>query len=171
MKPLTNTPDLLVLDHKPWLMSLAMLAGLINFLGVGLNALMEGEILFGVMFSGIGTLAWGGCFLAFSRRVQLIFDARAGQIVKRKRSFFGYAQDVYPLAALRGAELEETRRDGSSMYRPVLVLDGQANLPVVSYYTSGSDPRRTVDAINAWHDARQSPTQLDTSLDSGPRTS
>jgi hypothetical protein len=161
MKTHTNTPDLLVLDHKPWLLSLSMLVGLLIFLGVGSTALMQGEVLFGLMFSGIGTLAWGGCFLAFSKRVQLIFDARAGQIVKRKRSFFGYAQDVYPLDALCGAELEETRRDGSSMYRPVLVMTGQPNLPVVSYYTNGSGPRRTTEAVNLWLEARQSPMQLD----------
>ncbi|WP_432449062.1 hypothetical protein [Aliiroseovarius marinus] len=113
------------------------------------------------MFAGIGGLVWGGCFAVFTKRVQLILDVQAGQIVKRKRSFLGYTQDVYPLDALRAAKLEETRSDGSTMYRPVLVMDGQPNLPVVSYYTNGSGPRRTAEAINGWLDARKSATQLD----------
>ncbi len=127
---------------------------------------MDGEWVFGLMFGGIGTLTWGLCFAVFAKRVQLIFDTRVGQIVKRKRSILGYAQDVYPLGALRGATLEESRSDGSTMYRPVLLMEGQENLPVVSYYTNGSGPRRTADAINEWYKAHQSPMQLD----SDPRT-
>ncbi|WP_424940642.1 hypothetical protein [Aliiroseovarius sp. S253] len=161
MKTLTKTPDLLVLDHKPWLLSLGMIAGLLIFLGIGFNALMDGELVFGLMFAGIGTLTWGVCFVVFAKRVQMIFDTKAGQIVKRKRSVLGYAQDVYPLEDCHGAVLEESRSDGSTTYRPVLVFDGQPNLPVVGYYTNGSGPRRTADAINAWFAERQSPMQLD----------
>ncbi|SMR70973.1 hypothetical protein SAMN04488030_0593 [Aliiroseovarius halocynthiae] len=161
MKILTNTPELLVLDHKPWLISLAMMAGMLIFLGVGITAITQGEWVFGLMFGGIGGSVWGICFLVFTKRVQIIFDTHAGQIVKRTRSFFGYAQDVYPLSPLCGAELEETRRDGSSMYRPVLVMTGQPNLPVVSYYTNGSGPRRTTEAVNRWLETRSTPMQLD----------
>lgn len=161
MKVLTNTQEMLILDHKPWLLSLGMIAGLLIFLAIGGSALLNGELLFGLMFAGIGTVVWGICFMVFAKRVQLILDMEAGQIVKRKRSVLGYAQDVYPLDALRGAELEETRSDGSTMYRPVLVMNGQPNLPVVSYYTNGSGPRRTADAINAWIEAHLSPMQLD----------
>lgn len=161
MKVLTNTQEMLILDHKPWLLSLGLIAGLLTFLAIGGSALLNGEVLFGMMFAGVGIAVWGICFMAFAKRVQVILDMQAGQIVKRKRSVLGYAQDVYPLQALRGAELEETRSDGSTLYRPVLVMDGQPNLPVVSFYTNGFGPHRTADAINAWVEAHLTPMQLD----------
>lgn len=166
MKILTNTPDLLVLDHKSWLLSLGLMAGLLIFLAIGITATMNGEWIFGVMFGGIGTVVWGGCLAVFTKRVQLIFDVRAGQVVARKRSVLGYKQDVYPLDTLRGAKLEESPDKEPDMHRPVLVLDGRPNFPLVSYYTNGSGPRRMVDAINAWVEQRSDPTQLD----SAPQT-
>lgn len=167
MKTLMNTPEMLILDHKPWVLSLGMLAGLLIFMGVGIGAMTQGEWLFGLMFAGIGGLTWGGCFLVFAKRVQLIFDTQAGQIVKRKRSFFGYAQDVYPLDAFRGVKIEESRSDGSTTYRPVLMFDGQPDLPVVSYYTNGRQPHRTAQAINGWRDGNPA---LASMLDSDPQS-
>ncbi|WP_432449061.1 hypothetical protein [Aliiroseovarius marinus] len=39
MKLSVNTPQMLILDHKPWLLSLGMLAGLLIFVGVGFAAM------------------------------------------------------------------------------------------------------------------------------------
>ena len=151
MKPTTNTPDMLIIDHKPWLIAAGLVIGVLIYLGIGISAMFsDGQFLFGAMFAVIGTLVFGACFTGFVRRVQVIFDRPANAVVHRRRSVWGYTQEVFALDDLIKARIDEHQSDGTTMYRPVLVFENQPDFPIVVAYDNTRMSHRTVDAVNTW---------------------
>ena len=89
-------------------------------------------------------------FLIKTRRATL--DRASGKVVLASRGVFGHSETSYPLSALQVATLESNRsEEGGTTYRAVLRFSDQAGIvPLAPYFTSGSGPSRTVNAINAW---------------------
>lgn len=162
MKVTRNTPDQLILSDTPWLIGIMLILFILVFTGAGI-AITVSETWAGLIFAffggGMGVMA----FCVFVRRVQVILDRPADQLLIRRQSVFGYSAVEHSLSDLSHAELESTtsRRKGSSstLYRPVLVLSrgmSAGRHPVVAAYTNGKGPARLVDAVNAWlEDAQQ----------------
>ena len=77
------------------------------FVGAGLIVASRESLpdfLFAVFGGGIGA----ACFVAFVRRVQVIFDRDSNLISIRTRSVYAYTQETYPMNQLRKAVLETT---------------------------------------------------------------
>ena len=170
MKVVRHTPDQLIVANVPWLIGILISLFILVFAGAGLFMLSQGIGSGLVFLLGGGGLGLGA-FAAFVRRVQVIFDRPGDSITIRRRSVFGYTQDRYPLSGLVRAELEETRSEGTRVFRPVLVLGdrgGARRVPVVLSYTSTAGPQRIVDAVNAWLGAAAPGAQG--ALDSAPQS-
>ncbi len=144
-----NTPDQLIVADIPWVMGVLLIAFILIFVGVGLSLVISGEwmgLMFVVLGGGIGAIA----FVAFVRRVQMIFDRPTDRIIHRRRSVFGYSEDIHPLSELKGVTLETSySRKGGTMYRPTLLLNGD-RVPIVQSYTNTRGPKKLADAIEAW---------------------
>ena len=100
----------------------------------------------GALFMGMGAIT----FIAFVRRVQIVFDRPAGTITVRRRSVFEPSEIQYELQYLQRAIVQTS--DGN--HRCAFTLDGGMDAgthPVTEFYMSGGGAQRITDAINSWH--------------------
>ena len=103
MKIVENTPDRLILGNTPWLLGLSMIAVILIFVGLGLNLVISGEILPGVMFAVVGGGLGGLAFVGFVRRTQLVLDAPGDTVTLRSRSMLGYKLREFRLSEVDSA--------------------------------------------------------------------
>ncbi len=154
MKPTTQTDDLLILDHTPWLMGILLIVFFLVFTGLALGFGLRGQPFVGIGFM-VGALFPGLMLVLFTARVQVLFDRPAGLIEFRRRSFRGYTRDTVPIAAVRDADLESSQSfaqdsGSSTTYRPVLNLKNGDVRPLLKIYTNKGRQVQVVDAINDW---------------------
>ncbi len=158
MKVTRNTPDQLVLDHVPWVFGGLLTLFTITFAGIGIAMLFGGDPM-GVMFLVMGGGLGIACLAVFVERLQVILNRTTGRLRMRRRTIFGYEEDVHELTALRGAIVESSySKNGGDTFRPALVIDtprGPEPRPVSQIFSSGRGARRAVDQINAWLDVRE----------------
>jgi hypothetical protein len=159
MKITRNTPAQLILADTPWFIGIAMIIFILAFVGPGLLLASTGgeNIFFGLLFAVVGGGLGATAFALFVRRVQVILDRSADQILVQRRSVFGYQVIEHKLSNLSHAETETTtsRSNGKTrtLYRSVLILrDGMSagRHPVAETYSSGSGAQRLTDAVNEW---------------------
>ncbi|AZV76582.1 hypothetical protein EBB79_00835 [Parasedimentitalea marina] len=153
MKIIRNTPQQLIVANKPWLIGIALILFILAFVGAGLLTAIE-EPKFGIPFALFGGGIGAACFVAFVRRVQVIFDCSSNLITIRKQSLYAYSEDTHPLSQLNKAVLETTvssmnNGNASTMYRPSLDIGGTLH-PMVTSYTNTRGPARLVNAVNKW---------------------
>ncbi|KAE9628983.1 hypothetical protein [Parasedimentitalea maritima] len=153
MKITRNTPQQLIIANKPWLIGIALILFILAFVGAGLLVATE-EPLFGIPFGLFGGGIGAVCFVAFVRRVQVIFDCASNLITIRKQSLYAYSEETHPLSQLNKAVLETTvssmnNGNASTMYRPSLDIGGTLH-PMVTSYTNTRGPARLVNAVNKW---------------------
>lgn len=153
MKILTDTPDLLVVEDRPVLLALALIAFILMFVGAGLVMILAGEwwgILFALGGGGMGFVA----FWAFVRRVQVVFHRPDGYVELRRRNLFGGSRVQHELAEIDRAVIEESQSsDSGTTYRVALVVEhGQSagRHPITLAYSSGRGHHRAAEAINSW---------------------
>ena len=147
MKVTRNTPNQLIVEDRPFLITL--LLGFILFASSAgaLDAFSYGE--FGVGLMLLFTTAFVGlCIFLFVRRVQLIFDRKKNTLTFRSRNLARYQEIVHKLD-----ELSHAVTRGGDTQRSVLIFNkgmSKGEHPVTKYSTSGPAPKRITDAINAW---------------------
>lgn len=100
-------------------------------------------------YASVIPLAVAALFLKTRR---LTFSRPAGQITLNTRGMLGRKERTFPLTSFQGAALATSRSgDNGTTYRAVLQFsDENGSVPLTPYFTSGSGPSRTVNAINAW---------------------
>ena len=151
MKIVENTPDRLILGNTPWLLGLSMIAVILIFVGLGLNLVISGEILPGVMFAVVGGGLGGLAFVGFVRRTQLVLDAPGDTVTLRSRSMLGYKLREFRLSEVDSAFAEApSDSDTKGVYRPVLLLKSAERVPILLAFTSGRGARVAAQAINDW---------------------
>lgn len=156
MKVIEDTPDRLVLEDRPWLLGSVLIIGILIFLALAMGT-YDVTIWLGIGF-GLAALLLAVCFVAFVRRVLVLFDRSAGALVIRTRSLMGQGEKTLPLSDVTGAEVETSRststnNDGgtsiSTTHRPVLATRSGA-VPLTQVFSSGNGAERIAFAINAW---------------------
>ncbi len=156
MKVTTDTPDLLIVEDRPFILAVALTLFILVFVAVGFTVMMSGEW-WGIIFALVGGGVGFGAFWGFVRRVQVVFHRPGAYVEFRRRNIFGGARVRHGLAEIGRAEVEESRSsDSGSTYRVVLVVDrGQSagRHPVTLAYSSGRAHHRVAQAINAWLEA------------------
>lgn len=148
MKATHHSPDLLIVEDRPWIVGFSLTGFILAFLVAGIATAAEGQTAKGVMIAvlggGMGLLA----FWAFVRRAQVVFHRPEGWVEIRRRSLFQTRKVRHRLDEISRARLEHL----SDTSRITLVIEsGQsAGLhPITESYTSG-DHAPLCDTINDW---------------------
>ena len=153
MKITRDTPDQLILAYVPWVMSILLSIFILIFIAVGLSMVFSGELI-GLLFAVVGGGIGGICFIAFVRRVQVIFDRPSQTFTIRRRTVFGYQEKTRALGDIDIAIIEHTTNsDGKRLDRPTVVMQrgaGDLRVPLVTAYSNMSNSADIVDAINRW---------------------
>ncbi|WP_424944294.1 hypothetical protein [Aliiroseovarius crassostreae] len=153
MKVTQNTPDLLVLDHVPWLMGVGMIFMIVTFLGIGIFLILD-ETWPGLIFAAFSLVPL--LFLVkFTARVQVIFDRPGDLVTLRRRDFMGFSEDHVPLSSIDHAKIErqesrDSDGDRSVTYRPVLTLYNGDIRPLIRIYSNLRGMDRMVEEVNGW---------------------
>lgn len=164
MKVTRNTPDQLIVERTPWLLSLLLVLGGLVFLGVGLSILLDGRA------HRSAAEAWGlggifmffalilfGLLIPFSRRTQVLFLRDPGTVTLRTRSLLGRREVVHRLDEVSRAVVQERRdSDGDRTYRVSLEIDdGQSagTHPLTIVYDNVTDHEGLAHKTNAWLDS------------------
>ena len=160
MKITVNTPALMIVTARPWLLSGALLALLAISLYLAARAVAEGEWLRAVAlamgFGGASVLAFG----LFAQAATLRLDRAAGKATLSRRGLLRRSEATYDLAMIDAACLETApappgRRMPASA-RAVLRFrpgSGQAPVPILPGFSAGTGPEQAVQAITAWLEA------------------
>lgn len=170
MRIVEQSPDRMVLEVRPVGLMIVCVGLFLLFLvlGLGMRSFMSGfaglagfPAMPGLQtmptIPGMNLLAYAsviplliGVFLIKTRRATL--DRRSGRVTLASRGVLGRGETTYPLSALQGASLEASRsEEGGTTYRAVLRFSEPSGfVPLAPYFTSGSGPSRTVNAINVW---------------------
>lgn len=161
MKVLRNTPDQLIISHKPIGLALMAYGFILAFVVAGMRMLSAGEGA-GALILVLGLGCGGLAFVAFVVRTQVIFDRPNNSLTLRRRSVLGYRAITHALSDLGRAKLEQsTSANSKTLYRPVLELTQgmSAGLhPIIGHYSNSRQVPRMVDTINDWLDQSPGPT-------------
>jgi hypothetical protein len=153
MKPISTTSEQLMLRSRPWILGLGLICAMLIFAGIAMSEMVKGDdgaakgplILLG-MFALV--------FAVFVRQEVVLFDRGAGLVYIRKVTVFGAGEVRHPLDGVVRAEVEKDMNDSSGSksptFRPVLVYQGKAKVPLTPIYSSGGDAKVAVAAINGW---------------------
>ena len=155
MKVTRNLPQQLIVEDRPWLVSLLLVGIALVFAGAALATLSSGEPII-AFFLGLGAFMGVLALFLFTRRVQIIFDRPSDSVTIRRRSMRGTTEVKHKLSNLGEAVVETMSGDGADTYRVSLVLtDGMSagRHPVTGYYVSGKSAPRLAQEINAWLNA------------------
>ena len=162
MKVSHQSDEMLILDHVPWVMAIAMALLVLVFVGIGILPIGFSDEPMWYLFSFMFTIVGGGLWLMalelFARRLQFVFDRRSDRITLRRLSIFNRSEVRHKLSTLIEARLQHsTGENGQRLLRPVLILrrmrgndPGERHVPLHEYYTSGPGPEAMADAINQW---------------------
>ena len=157
MRIAEETPDRLTLEEKPWVIGgvlafLIVVLLLIALLNLGSNNWLA-------LGMTLAAALLGGAFVAFVRRVIVIFDRTAGAVVIRTASVMGQTEATYPLSDIRGASVQTSvsrtsnkgtgRNTVSKTHRPVLHLPG-GDIPLTEVYSGGDSADRMAEAVIRW---------------------
>lgn len=162
MKVTHSSPETLIINHVPWLLSVGFALLILLFVGIGLVPLGADlgpmSWLFSFMFIVVGGGLWLMALELFARRLQFVFDRTNNRISIRRKSVFNQTEVNHKLSRLVEARIEQNMSEsGQAMSRPVLILkskeagqDTTRTVPLHQYFTTGSGPDAMVEAINCW---------------------
>lgn len=161
MKVVFDTPERLVLQYRPVLLSMALLAATLVMVYAALHNAAEGEPGTAVLCL-VATLVLLGPALWFAvERVDVIFDAAKGRCTIRKRRMSGHQAEDHKLDTILRAMIQTYKSsdsDGADMHRVALVIGAESlenRHGLTRSYRSGTQAARTVERVNAWLDAHR----------------
>lgn len=157
MRIVEDTPDRLTIESRPWVLG-SFLAGLIVIMLLIALATIGEEVWLGIgMLLGAGL--FGVAFVAFVRRVIVIFDRRAGAVVIRTATILGQSERTLALAGIRDVLVEtsisrSTSSNGgrstiSRTHRPVLHTD-EGEVPLTEVFSGGNGAEEIAEATRRW---------------------
>jgi hypothetical protein len=157
MRLATETPDRLTIESRPWVLGSVLVVLIMVMLLVAWTAVGTEPWLGIGMLLGAGL--FGVAFVAFVRRVIVIFDRTAGAVVIRTASLMEQGETTLPLADITSVEVETSisRSTGSSgrrgsvshTHRPVL-LTKDGPVPLTEVYSGGNGAREIAEVVNRW---------------------
>ena len=124
MRMVRHAPEELVLLHRPLLLCAALVAAALLLFWVAMSNAAAGDwpragLALVATIALIGPAIW---FAA--ERVDVRFDARAGQVMIRTRRLSGTEEQIYPLSGVERAMIQthKGRSDSSDAHRIALVM-------------------------------------------------
>ena len=157
MRIAEETPDRLTLESRPWVLGSFLTLVIIFMLFMAVTSFGDDPGLGLFMLLGAGL--FGVAFVAFVRRVIVIFDRNAGAVVIRTASLLGQSEKTLPLSGVRKVVVETSvrrssrsgsgRRRTSRTHRPVLETDA-GPVPLTEVYSGGNGAEEVAEATNRW---------------------
>jgi len=153
MKVTRNIPEQLVIENRPWILALALVAGGLLFFGVGLSIFLGGEAL-GLLFMALSIVPFAMLFV-FARRVQVLFLKPQGKLVFRRRNLLGSTVVEHDLNEVSEAIVQTSQGngDGGPTHRVALVIPkGQSagTHPLTLAYDNFGRHDIMAQTINQW---------------------
>lgn len=158
MKILTDTPDRLVIEHRPILLAAALVAMTLLLLYASMAAFAEGDPGKAVFVLVVTALLMVPSFWFAVERVQVTFDRTAQTLTLRKRRLNGERFETHPLGDVTRAMLQTRKgdHDTADCHRVALVLGAdrlENRHGLTRSYRSGPQAEKVVQRINAWLDS------------------
>jgi hypothetical protein len=145
-----DSPDRLVITHRPVTLSLVLGLIFLLFLWVALALGQEGNW-FGTTVMLVGALVAGILGGALIRRTDLILDRRAGEAHLRNATLFRTTDTRWLLSEVTGAQVQQAfSRNGTHTHRPALSLSGGRVQPLTPNFAHGPAPSLVAAAIDRW---------------------
>lgn len=155
MKILIDTPEKLVLGHRPVAWSLALVAGTLLLVYAGMDTLAQGETFKAALcfISAVGLM--GPALWFFVERVEVVLDGRQKRCTIRRRRMSGDRTEQHSLASITRAMVQTHKGsdEHADTHRVALVIgaDTLANRHgLTRSYASGPQAANTVTRINDW---------------------
>lgn len=158
MKLIRQTPDELLLLHRPILLCLALAAGAVLALGAGVWNILQGDWLKAViaLMATAGLVApalWFG-----AERVQIAFCQTSGTCTIDTHRLSGVQHEVFRLEQIKSAIVETHKGQGDTAgsHRVALTLtagDSENRRPLTTGYAGGSRAKDIAARINGWLEA------------------
>ncbi|MCU0826323.1 MAG: hypothetical protein MUE52_02695 [Tabrizicola sp.] len=159
MKVILWSDRQLILEDKPWLIGILMIAMALMFLGGSMALISAGEFFGGLMMGLIGVGVPLLIAALMVQRVRLVLDRDTGTISRTSRSIRGLNHATYALDRLTEARVGVSTDSDGTTYRMELHLSEPAEIvPFTSYYTSGRKPEQMSVAVNDWRMGRNGQT-------------
>jgi hypothetical protein len=158
MKVIHQTARQLVIEDRPWLIGVLLIAMALCFLAAGMATLMSGVLLGGMFMLLLG----GGVPLLIAgmlvQRVRMTFDRDTGQVTRTCKSLAGLTRTSHALHRLERARVGARTDSDGATYRMELDLRNPPEVvPFTSYYTNGKRPEKMAQAVNGWLAAGRQP--------------
>ncbi len=157
MHVVSSSPQRLILEDRPWVLGIILTLAILFPLLLALATWRDAPWLAVAM--GLVAAMFGAAFVAFVRRVIVIFDRDAGTVVIRSASLMGQTETTLALADITQAEVEtvvsrstkSTNTSGSTSetHRTVLHV-ADAVVPLSDVHTAGDSALLTAATINLW---------------------
>ncbi|SHE97252.1 hypothetical protein SAMN05444273_103311 [Litoreibacter ascidiaceicola] len=152
MKVTRNLPEQLIVENRPWVVSLALVGGWLLFFGIGLSILLSGQAM-GLIFMAASFIPVVLLYF-FARRTQALFLRSEGKLVIRRKTLLGGSVVEHQLHEVQNAIVQASHtKKGGTTYRVALVFpEGQSAgiHPLVFAYDNFSDHHGIADTINQW---------------------
>lgn len=149
-----DTHARLVIEDRPWLLGLVLVAVILIFVGIALFTWATQPMVALFCLAGAGLFGLMAGFMV--RRSILILDRASGRAVWREVWLRGQREEVFDLSALVGTVVQTQRstgRGGRSVVtsRVALRVTGRADpVPLTLVYASGPGAGRAAEAIDRW---------------------
>jgi hypothetical protein len=153
MQIVEDTPDRLTMEDRPWVLGAGLAIAILLMVVIALQTVAE-NIWLGLGMTLVAAL-FGVAFVAFVRRVIVIFDRKAAAVVIRTKSLLGQTEATYALADVRGAGIDTSvnrstsQGTGSTTHRTVLQMPA-GDVPLTEVYSGGDNAARMAEAVNRW---------------------
>ena len=161
MRMTHQSPERLVLIHRPLLLFTALGTGTLALLALAAWNIAQGDgtkaaLAFLCAAGLVGPAIW---FAA--ERVDVVFDAQKDRVTISTRRLSGAQHETHPLQRVQRAMVQTHigQSDSARAQRVALVMDpGKAEdrLPLTTGYASGRGATDLVDRINGWLDTARS---------------
>ena len=157
MRIALSSPRRLILEDRPWVLGIILTLAILFPVLLALATWRDAPWL--ALAMGLVAVLFGAAFVAFVRRVIVIFDRDAGTVVIRSASLLGQTETTLALADILQAEVEtvvnrstkstNTSSSTSETHRTVLHVAG-AVVPLAQVHTAGDSALLMAATINLW---------------------
>jgi len=157
MRVVETSPRRLILEDRPWVLGIILILAILLPLLLALATWRDAPWLAFAM--GLVAALFGAAFVAFVRRVIVIFDRDAGTVVIRTASTLGQSESTHALADISQAKVETVinRSTGSSgrtsagsqTHRTILQMSDEV-VPLTQVHSAGDSALLMAATINLW---------------------
>lgn len=154
MRIVTQTPERLVIEHRPRSLMLLIAALSVVLLAIGVELALSGCGFVGLLVALLGLVGAGAVQFEFLSHSSVTFDRASGIVCILWQDEAGEMRRDVPLSAIHGAQMQRIRsHEGPAIDRVALVTGGKP-VPLTRAFHDSAAPTQITAAINDWISGR-----------------